>query len=59
MNCLSTAVGAICPRLLQMVKTDTGKAGIGHRKTFKNDKEEAIDPLFNSKDYIIGTKSTF
>ena len=23
-----------------MVKTDTGKAGIGHRKTFKNDKEE-------------------
>lgn len=27
--------------------------------TFKNDKEEAIDPLFDSKDYIIGTKSTF
>ena len=23
-----------------MVKTDTGRAGIGHRKTFKNDKEE-------------------
>ena len=32
-------------------------------KTFqailKNDKEEAIDPLFNCKDYIAGTKSTF
>ena len=42
MKCLSTAVGGICPRLLQMVKIDTGKAGTGHRKTFKNDKEEKV-----------------
>ena len=27
--------------------------------TLKNDKEEAIDSLFNSKDYITRTKSTF
>ena len=25
-----------------MVKIDTGKAGTGHRKTFKNDKEEKV-----------------
>ena len=42
MKHLSIAVGAVCPRLLQMVKTDTGKAGTGHRKTFKNDKEERV-----------------
>ena len=42
MKHLSIAVGAVCPRLLQTVKTDTGKPGTGHRKTFKNDKEERV-----------------
>lgn len=41
MKCPSIAMGAVWPRLLQMVKTDTRKAGKGHGKT-KNDKKEKV-----------------